>query len=90
MNIKDCPDDMITEYPPRRSGVVDYRIGQTGVQYRGGGRYLCLSCHGADRFQDLHRRGCDHIRRIQRFREERQAELNILKADEAFDLPIPR
>lgn len=68
----------------RQSGVVDYSIGLVGVQYRGGGRYLCLTCHGADRWQSHEHRGCPHIRRIQKYREERQAELNFVKADPAI------
>lgn len=60
------PDSSIQEYAPRPSGVVDYRIGNVSVSFRGGRRngrrqYLCHT-HVTN--------NCPHTKRIQRYREE--------------------
>ena len=70
--VRDVPDSMIREYPPREvSGYIDYAIGRVSVSWRGGVAYLCGTCQGIDRFQNAdHPRGCAHIKRIIRYREE--------------------
>lgn len=61
------PDSAITEYPPRRiSGIVDYRIGNVSVSWRGLG-------HGKKREFLCHTHVtsiCPHTKRIRRYREE--------------------
>lgn len=72
--IASAPDDAIREYPPREvSGYIDYAIGKVSVCYRGGDSYLCGTCQGIDRFQNAEHRGCAHIRRIVKYREEQTA-----------------
>lgn len=64
-------DDMIREFPPRESGVVDYLIGnKISVTWRGGERYLCGTCQGTNRYQTADHKGCVHIQRIVRYRAE--------------------
>lgn len=88
MDVKSIPDSMIIELPPRPSGVIDYRLGNVSVSYRGGGKYICMTCKGIDRYRGHISRGCAHCVRVARFREERQAELNVMKADPALEVPI--
>lgn len=66
-------DEMIQEYPPReRSGYVDYRIGEISVTWRGGGDYRCGTCSWPDNYVNPDKRkGCAHIKRIIKYREER-------------------
>jgi hypothetical protein len=64
-------DEQIRVYPPReRSGYVDYAIGKLSVTWRGGDLYMCNTCQGPDRWQNSDHRGCKHIARIVRYREE--------------------
>ena len=76
-----CPDDQIVEYPMRESGYTDYRIGRKiTVSYRGGDRYLCLTCVKVS--------DCEHATRIERYRNEHLAELNFGTVDPSI-LPAP-
>lgn len=71
--VASASDEMIREYPPReRSGYVDYAIGRISVTWRLGDNYLCGKCQGNDRWQNADHKGCEHIARIVRFREERR------------------
>jgi hypothetical protein len=69
--IQALPDSAITEYPPRPiSGIIDYRIGDVSVSYRGEGhgakcRYLCHT-HVVN--------VCPHTKRIHRYRMDRAEE----------------
>lgn len=64
-------DEMIREYPAREeSGYIDYAIGRVSVCYRGGNSYLCGTCQGNDRWQNAEHKGCAHIQRIVKYREE--------------------
>ena len=63
-------DEMIREYAPRESGYIDYAIGKVSVTWRGGDFYLCNTCQGPDRWQSREHRGCPHIKRIVKYREE--------------------
>lgn len=83
-------DEMIRELGVREgSGIVDYAIGRkVSVSYRGGGKYLCHTCKYPENYQRHDHKGCAHIQRIQRFREERQEVLNDIKADPALEVPL--
>lgn len=70
-DVEDLADDAIQEYPPRESGYIDFRIGKTSVCYRGGEHYRCGTCQWPENFQTPEHKGCIHIRRVQKFREER-------------------
>lgn len=63
-------DETIREYPPRASGGIDYALGHVTVSYRAGGSYLCGSCSYPANFQNAEHKGCAHIARIVKFREE--------------------
>ncbi|MDP9203469.1 MAG: hypothetical protein M3P26_16300 [Gemmatimonadota bacterium] len=64
-------DDMIRVYPPREgSGYIDYAIGKGSVLWRGGDSYLCGTCQGNDRWANAEHKGCAHIARIVKYREE--------------------
>ena len=61
------PDDAIYAYPPRESGICDYRIGRDiSVSWRGlkngpERQYLCNHCRVND---------CCHTRRVDKWRGE--------------------
>ena len=83
------PDDFIRELGTRASGIVDYRIGRSiTVSYRGGERFLCHTCQGANRYRDKHHKGCAHCVRVARFRDEHLEVLNVVVADPALEVPI--
>jgi hypothetical protein len=63
-------DEEIQQYPPRESGYIDYRIGKTSVCWRGGEYFICGTCQWPDNYQTPEKKGCAHIKRIVRYREE--------------------
>lgn len=65
-------DEMIQCLGEReKSKDVDYRIGRNiHVTWKGGNRYLCHTCHSADRYQKDDHIGCVHILRVEKYRGE--------------------
>jgi hypothetical protein len=67
-------DEEIREYPPReQSRYVDYKLGKISVCYRGGDQYLCGTCSWPDNYATADHKGCAHIARIVKYREEHAA-----------------
>ena len=65
------PDDAIYEYPPRESGKIDFRMGKNvSVTFRGGDSYICNTCSWPDNYAKGEHKGCAHILRLIRYREE--------------------
>ena len=72
--VRDTPDEMIRIIATRENGIVHYAIGRDNtVTWRGGERYLCHTCGGNDRWSSSEHKGCAHIARIIRYREEQKA-----------------
>ena len=68
------PDEMIRILASREDGIVHYAIGtESTVTWRGADRYLCHTCSGHDRWATAEHKGCEHIQRIIRYREEHPA-----------------
>ena len=71
MEVRDTPDEMIRILATRENGIVHYGIGEKiTVTWRGGDRYLCHTCSGNDRWSSADHKGCAHIQRIIKYREE--------------------
>lgn len=50
-----------------------YRLGnRITVRYSGRGFWLCLTCTGADRWQNADHKGCCHIERVERWVDDNE------------------